>query len=957
LDAASKGLRGALARLVALQRGCRDSDLELSKAVYWECPLPDITKLGHIYHFSDWVVHLDRELSLELFTRARAEDSPTIIEYSDQEVPDSPGFDTITVTRYADPYREQLGEILTTVALDIQGRGDEARRAAHRILEDINVLSGSWALDFLMGSIAGRKYSLRLKGNVGAALAYRWLKRLERSEHGSTIVSTNIGPVVPIMVSLEELLRVTPAAGLLQRDGLVHRYTNEDDKEEKTSKYCDDLLVLYIPASKSGEVTRLFGRVIEVKFGMTASAARDKAVQQVRTTNDLLQKHLGGQSDSVESSFRHKQLSLLIKAQLEQSVAMGVLGVEVYEFLNIPALSANLATGNYEVDYTIGIDGQHVLGDAFLLDTRDDQAREPSTVDIDNGVRVISVSRSLVEWLTFEPDASPTLVERPSSTMPRLGKYQNAKTHTGVSHRSIMSAPDVSTRLVGSVEPEPTAGHGGTVQLDLMSRVATDESDRLGQTAAVVVGASAVEELPELIPAREGTAPVSSITLAEAVRVPVKEAPYPDSTVVDAVARVDRALRGHKVRLASPLSARETDRGPRLLRVYVRLEPGEAISSLRRISEDLARDVGTDSSDLHVTNVPERHAVGIDLPLRGLTYGIDFAELVGHPSFSAAREELSLGFCAGIDVTGRPVWTDLAQMPHMLVAGTTGSGKTVFLRNVILTLLMHNGSDRLVLRMCSSKPMDFRIFMQAPQASGAQMATDASKALRVAQALVAEMDRRITLISDAYCDNLSEYNRENRAQALPYMVGVFDEYAEMIASFDDKQERADFETAMGRLAQKARAAGIHLIVCMQRPDANALKGAIKANILHRFALKLPQQHDSQIILDEGGAETLLGQGDLLYKDASNRMYRLQVPSLENAYLKDALRRITEGTAASVIDLDATRTCPKCGRSGSEGELFGTRRMRSQRRDGSETVTERVQSYCRNCRSGSSDGTT
>lgn len=340
-------------------------------------------------------------------------------------------------------------------------------------------------------------------------------------------------------------------------------------------------------------------------------------------------------------------------------------------------------------------------------------------------------------------------------------------------------------------------------------------------------------------------------------------------------------------------SAREADRGPRLLRAYVRLEAGESIQSVRRISEDIARVVGTATSDIHISNVPERHAVGLDLPLPGVSYAVDFAELVAHPSFGAARRELMLGFCAGIDVTGRPVWTDLAGMPHMLVAGTTGSGKTVFLRNVVLTLLMNLPPERLVLRLSSSKPMDFQFFTQVPHARRLPMASDPLAALLLARELVEEMDRRIERITEAWCDNLVEYNQENPGAGLPFIVAVFDEFAEMGASFTEKSERQDFEACIGRLAQKARAAGIHLILCMQRPDVDAIKGAIKANIVHRFALKLPSIKDSQVILDEPGAETLLGKGDLLYRDGDNRVTRLQVPGLENVYLKQELRKMVE----------------------------------------------------------------
>lgn len=884
------GMRGALAKLLSLQRGCRDSDLSLAKGLYWECSLPGLKTLKATYERSDWVVHLDRELSLEVFRQGSADDQPTIIEYSDQAVPQSPGYDTITATRHAGPYREQLGEILTTADLDLSTRSAEARRSANQLLDDINVLSGSWALDFLLGSIADQRTSTRLKGNVGAALAFRWLLRSEAGAGGSALVNTNVGDVVPVYVSLEDLLRATPAAGLARKHGLVHRYTNEVDDvgNRDAARWCDDLLVFYLTPSVHGDPSRIYGRVIEVKFGKSAKQYQEKAVAQVRGTWQLLRDRLSGSNELLDAPFRHKQLSLLIKAQLEQAVAMGLYAREVYEHLNVPALSTNLATGNYHVDYTLGHAGQHVHGDAFLLCTG--ESTPDATVDIEvvDGVRIITVPRNIVEWLAFEPADSPTLVNIPPSTMPRLGKYTSVETSAGVSaRRERLRASEETNEEQPSIavaEPEAATPEAPSAPASPLPEVAahsdkSTSSNSQRPSSRNSVGQSSLQDTDSLL------------SLDEAIRLPVKTAPYPDSDVVAAVERLEKALKGHKVALTSPPSARETARGPRLLRVYVRLEPGESINSIRRTSEDIARVVGTATSDIHITNVPERHAVGLDLPLPGLTYSVSFDELTRHRSFESAKREMTLGFCAGIDVTGHPLWTDLAKMPHMLVAGTTGSGKTVFLRNVILTLLLNNGSDRLVLRMSSSKPMDFRIFTKAPHARDREMAKEPAEALALATELVDEMDRRYSLIDDAFCDNISEYNQENPDAAVPYIVAVFDEYAEMIASFSQNAERDSFERAIGRLAQKARAAGIHLVVCMQRPDANALKGAIKANILHRFALKLPQNQDSRIILDENGAETLLGQGDLLYKDANNQLSRLQVPFLENSTLKHYLQEI------------------------------------------------------------------
>jgi hypothetical protein len=963
IDPHADGLRGALARVVSLQRACRYGDVARDGGIFWESDLPELAQLAPTYRYSDWVVHLDRELSLDVFRRGIEADRPTIIEYTDQEVPESPGYDTITVTKQAEPYREQLGEILTTADLDIAGRTDEARRAANQILDDINALSGSWALDFLLGSIADQRMSTRLKGNVGAALVYRWLKRTEFI--GTGAVDSNVGEVVPVVISLEDLLRATPAARLSQKEGLVYRYTNEvaDENNKEAARWCDDLLVLYLTATEPGMPSRLYGRVIEVKFGKTAgqSQVAEKAVGQVRNTQRLLQERLAGASEPLDAPFRNKQLSLLIKAQLEQAVAMGAMSAGVLARLNLPALSANLATGRYEVEYELSSpDGQHLRGDAFLLDTTE-SLQEQEEIEVTEGVRVITIPRRLVEWLAFELDESPTLTERPTGTFPRLGRIRSAQTNADVTRR-VAPAPPPPRPAAGT----PTAS--APVQMLLVNPLALNREsvphkplpapDPLPASTPEAAHLAPVEahevlELPsEPEPARSPTPVLPTehgLSLEKAAAIPVKMAPYPDDAVIDVVKRLERALVGHKVRLTSSPSARETDRGPRLLRAYVRLEAGESIGAVRRISEDIARVVGTTASDIHITNVPERHAVGLDLPLPGLTYSVSFDEVVAHVSFEAAQRELRLGFCAGIDVTGRAVWVDLTTMPHMLVAGTTGSGKTVFLRNLILTLLLNNGPNELVLRLSSSKPMDFKVFTQAPQCGGRDMARDPTEAKVLADELVAEMERRYRLLEDATCDNLAEYNAENPGNAEPFIVAVFDEYAEMIASFGGKQEREAFESAIGRLAQKARAAGIHLVICMQRPDAIALKGAIKANILHRFALKLPQNQDSRIILDENGAETLLGQGDMLYKDANSRLFRLQVPFLENVSLKRALRHAVDRGPRTVDDT-ATRACPKCGRSGTVGALFGTRRTKHTRQDGTEVQVERAQSYCKFCRS-------
>ena len=976
LSATDGGLRGALYRLLSLQRGIRLGEVELGKGVFLAWPLPDVSAQKDTYTHSDWVVHLDRELSLEMFRGDSESSHPTIIEYSDQEVPDTPGFDTITVTREDGPYRDQLHEILSMAGLDTQSESEAAKASADRLLKDINRLSGSWALDFLLGSLADGQYRPRLKGNVGAALAWRWIDRFEHGNGELRVVHTNRGPTLPIFISLEELLRVTPAAGLDRRDGLAYRFSNEYEGEdnEKARQYCDDLLVLYITPTSSGQPSRLYGRIIEVKLGSTAFAAKKKAVPQVRTTQGILQRHLSGDQSQVDAIFRDKQLSLLLKAQIEQAVSLGAIRREDMEPFNLPALSTNLATGNYSVDYTIGVDGRHLLGDAFLLSTR--PGDEGLSIEFVEGVRVVRIGANETRRLAFNVEDASTIRGDEPNTLPRLGIYDRA-----VTQAPPPPEPNAESAEVGPPTPAPEAAEPA---IEVQVSASEAAADALPPRRGVEAPAASQRDTapPSAHPPAPADAPeagaddqqseradLPAVSLEEALDVPVKTAPFDDAVVGEIVGRLQRGLEAHGIELEAPLSVREVDRGPRLLRAYVRIAPSQPIASVRRIGEDLARIVGTSAPDLNIINVTERRSVGIDLPVPGLGYTIDFEEVSAHPTFAAAQSKMALGFCAGIDVTGRAIWTDLAKMPHMLVAGTTGSGKTVFLRNVILTLLMQRSPAQLKLRLSSSKPMDFRIFTQVPHMGGTELARTPVDAKRIVDDLVSEMERRMRVIDEAYCDNLGEYNEENPGKELPRIVTVLDEYAATVTSFDDKPERQAFETAVQRIAQEARAAGIHLILCMQRPDAKVITGNIKANVLHRFALKLPANTDSRIILDENGAETLLGKGDMLYKDGDNVVHRLQVPNLEKRPLKEILRQVVAGRlprparstpdaaeqpaeAADEPPPGPTKSCPSCGHTGPIADDFGYRKVRRSR-DGELGAVEAPQSWCRDCRSGRS----
>lgn len=908
--------RRALAQIATLLRGCSQGSVDPAMGLFWGASVPTLAEQRDVYAYSDWVVHLDRALGLEVFRDFEKQmegegvdlpSAPIVVEYSDQEEPDSPGYDTITVTRRAQPYVDQLAKVLEFAGLPIPDDDEVARRCGEGLIRDINAISGTWALDFIEGNMSQDTSSTLLKGHAGVGLTYRWLQRVEaprlRKRFG--------GAVVPVYLSLDEIIRATPSVGLPLKEGLLARSREDGSihKDREGRLYaCDDLLVLYLTPVQDGHV-HMVGRVIEVKLANAPRQYESKAVSQVQNTRGVLNTYLSGDSTRHDHMFRSKQLSMLLKSRIEQSLVMDPATAQDFAGDYLNRLSAALASGNYHVDYTIGVDGRNLIGDVFLLQTAESDARAgKATIRENQGVRVIELPRPTLYWLAFQPEDAHTLPGAPTDTLPPyFGQYNESNpvmVHFVASGMDVVGDADAQ---VVSADMFTVPGHGTSGSMPEIPSTAdyTLQSvelppSRVGPAAVTVAASSESESMVQTptIVNETGSAAASGsqtasetkpLSLADACQLPVKRPSFDPAHVADVVKRLERALEGHKVALESPPSVAEARLGPRLVRVHVRLRPGESIQTVRRISEDLARDVGTQSPDVHVCNVPELHAIGLDLPIDGLSYAVTYEELRQHASFAAARRELALGFCAGIDVTGNAMWTDFADMPHALVAGTTGSGKTVFLRQLLLTLLLHRSPQELQVRLASSKPMDFRLFERAPHAGGTRVASDTEQALALARELVAEMERRIEIINDAACDNLAEYNEESSEEhRLPYLMTIIDEFAETVLSFDDKSARVEFEKAIARLVQKSRATGIHMLLCMQRPDSAVLQGPIKANILHRFALKLPQNHDSRVILDEVGAEALLGQGDLLYKDANNRLFRLQVPNLEKKVLKQYL---------------------------------------------------------------------
>lgn len=249
----------------------------------------------------------------------------------------------------------------------------------------------------------------------------------------------------------------------------------------------------------------------------------------------------------------------------------------------------------------------------------------------------------------------------------------------------------------------------------------------------------------------------------------------------------------------------------------------------------------------------------VEIPKKGET--VYFGDFMHDLDYQIQNKKTVIPIGQGTD--GKNVYADLCEMPHLLVAGTTGSGKSVFLNGVITSLLMKNTPYDLQLYLIDPKMVEFSRFSPLKYV---HYESDINKAITLLSSLCDEMDRRYDVISKAGCRDIDDYNKLNPNKKMPKMVLVIDEMADMICN---KSCGKKVENNIVRLAQKARASGIHMILATQRPTTNVVTGLIKANIPCRVALSVTSRVDSMVILDRIGAENLLGNGDMLFLDGKN----------------------------------------------------------------------------------------
>ncbi|HHV71962.1 MAG TPA: DNA translocase FtsK [Clostridia bacterium] len=302
----------------------------------------------------------------------------------------------------------------------------------------------------------------------------------------------------------------------------------------------------------------------------------------------------------------------------------------------------------------------------------------------------------------------------------------------------------------------------------------------------------------------------------------------------------------------------KVSRGPTITRYEVQPAPGVKVSKIVNLADDIALSMA--AADIRIeAPIPNKSAVGIEVPNKEIAV-VYLRDIIESPEFQNNSSKLSVAL--GKDVAGAPIVADLQKMPHLLIAGATGTGKSVCINTIISSLLFKAQPSEVKLLMVDPKVVELNVYNNIPHLVS-PVVTDPKKAATALKWVVAEMENRYSLFASNGARDIHKYNeilkeRQNDG-ILPYIVVIIDELADLMMVAPN-----DVEDAICRIAQMARAAGIHLVIATQRPSVDVITGLIKANIPSRISFAVSSQIDSRTILDIGGAEKLLGKGDMLY---------------------------------------------------------------------------------------------
>ena len=310
---------------------------------------------------------------------------------------------------------------------------------------------------------------------------------------------------------------------------------------------------------------------------------------------------------------------------------------------------------------------------------------------------------------------------------------------------------------------------------------------------------------------------------------------------------------------------KKVSRGPVVTLNEFEPAPGIKVSKVINLSEDIARNTSSESA--RISTIPGSSTIGIELP-NSSRENVFLSEIISSSNFT--KKDIKLPIALGKSISGIPVVEDLTAMPHLLIAGTTGSGKSVCINTIILSLLYKHGPDKCKFILVDPKMLELSTYEGIPHLL-CPVITEAKRAASVLGWVVKEMESRYRLMTRIGVRNIDGYNAKHKLP-MPYIVVIVDEMSDLMLVASK-----EIEGYIQKLSQMARAAGIHIIMATQRPSVDVITGTIKANFPTRISFQVTSKIDSRTILGEQGAEQLLGKGDMLYMSSANRMVRIHAP--------------------------------------------------------------------------------
>ncbi len=366
---------------------------------------------------------------------------------------------------------------------------------------------------------------------------------------------------------------------------------------------------------------------------------------------------------------------------------------------------------------------------------------------------------------------------------------------------------------------------------------------------------------------------------------------------------------------------KDVTRGPTVARFEFELDRGIKLSKLTNLADDIALSLGV--SGVRIAPVPDKPSmVGIEVPNRKVT-PVPIWSVVESEAFQKAKSKLS--FALGKDISGTCIIGDISKMPHLMIAGTTGSGKSVCINSLLISLLYKASPKDVRLILVDPKKVELGVYNEIPHLL-IPVVTEAKKAAGALQWAVIEMSRRYSEIADAGVRKLSEYNKlaekDPDREPMPAIVIVIDELADLMMVADK-----EVEESICRIAQLGRAAGIHLVVATQRPSADVITGLMKSNIPSRIAFAVASATESRIIMDAAGAEKLVGRGDMLYHPiGSNKALRVQGCMISDEEVAAVVDFVKQNSTAQYdseitrsVNQAAANTGAKPGKAGTASE--------------------------------------